>query len=81
MTYSTAKATVIAEAAALNVTMEKVVEIRDASDLETAVGLKGDDEGEGDSAAAGELKHNLVHAKPARPGKGKARLIKKDNAV
>jgi hypothetical protein len=32
------------------------------------------------AGAPGEIKHTLAHSKPTRPGRGKARLIKKEEA-
>lgn len=74
MTYSTIKATVLAEAANLGVVFSKLVEVREAVDLEQALGGGAIDGSTG--GGAGEIKHNLTHAKPTRPGKGRARLIK-----
>lgn len=74
MTYSTIKATVLAEAAALGVVWAKVVELREACDLDQSLGTGALDGSSG--GGEGEMKHNLTHAKPARPGKGRARLIK-----
>lgn len=74
MTYSTIKATVLAEAGAVGVVFSKVVELREAGDLDQSIGTGALDESSG--GGEGEMKHNLTHSKPARPGKGRARLVK-----
>ncbi|CAM9680415.1 unnamed protein product [Sphacelaria rigidula] len=88
MTYSSSKASVVGAAAAAGTTVDHMVEIRAATEIDEAVAHalhssagQGAAGGEGASAAGGErlgmLSPPPAVKKPSRPGRGRARLTKR----
>jgi hypothetical protein len=74
MTMSSAKASVIAAAGDKGVAFDKTLEIRGADEIndliQSELGAPASGDVGGSSAA------NISHAKPARPGRGKAKVSK-----
>ncbi|GMH92489.1 hypothetical protein TrVE_jg6734 [Triparma verrucosa] len=73
MSFSTAKSAALSEMKRVGVVFEKNFEITETSEVDDVLKTIVEGEKSGASSAAAEIKHK----KPSRPGKGRARQIKK----
>lgn len=81
MTMSSAKASVVAAAEQKGVKFDKTLEIRGADEIDDLLRTETDDAGALDVAhgldsVGGSSAANISHAKPTRPGRGRAKVSK-----
>eukprot|EP01039_Chlorochromonas_danica_P004912 gene4912-5388_t len=76
MTLSSSKASVLASAAEQGITFDRSLEVRGKDEVDDAILHELLPRGDSNSPTISSSAANLVHAKPSRPGKGKARVAK-----